>query len=119
MRFLLDQDVYGSTAHFLASLEHDVVRVSQIGHAQATDEQLLLLAKELRRIFVTRDRDYGSLVFLGNHSTGLIYLRILPAAQEAVHRELQRVLESYSEKDLQAAFIVVEPGRHRFRRLPD
>ena len=35
MKFLLDQDVYASTARFLGDLGHDVVPVAQIGLSQA------------------------------------------------------------------------------------
>ncbi len=34
-----------------------------------------------------------------------------------VHKELERVAKTYSEDDLRKAFVVVEVGRHRFRRL--
>jgi predicted nuclease of predicted toxin-antitoxin system len=61
MKFLLDQDVYGTTLRFLGDLGHDVISVAQIGLAQASDEELLKTAQELCRIFVTRDRDFGSL----------------------------------------------------------
>jgi len=117
MRFLLDQDVYASTARFLGDLGHDVVPVAQIGLSQADDSELLRIAQEQSRIFVTRDRDFGGLVFVKNLGAGVIYLRILPSTQNAVHNELERVLKSYSEDELVAAFVVIEPGRHRFRKL--
>ena len=50
---------------------------------------------------------------------GVLYLRMSPEMQSAVHDELERVLKSYGEKDLQKMFVVVEPGRHRVRRLGD
>lgn len=118
MKFLLDQDVFAVTARFLSELGHDVLPAAQIGLAQASDLQLLGVAQEQNRILVTRDRDFGGLVFLENVGSGVIYLRILPSTQSAVHTELGRVLASYSEQALAAAFVVVEPGRHRFRRLP-
>jgi predicted nuclease of predicted toxin-antitoxin system len=118
VRFLLDQDIYAVTARFLSDLGHDVLAVAQIGLSTADDSHLLSVARERSRILVTRDRDFGGLVFLENLGAGVIYLRILPSTQNAVHVELQRVLASYSEQDLAAAFVVVEPGRHRFRRLP-
>jgi hypothetical protein len=43
----------------------------------------------------------------------VIYLRIVPATQHAVHAELERVLQLYSEVELRAAFVVIEPGRRR------
>ena len=116
MRFLLDQDVYAVTARFLADAEHDVVLVAQIGLSQASDIEILRTAEEQSRILVTRDRDYGNLVFVQAIGTGVIYLRILPTTVNAVHNELARVLEDYSEVELVRAFVVVEPDGYRFRK---
>ena len=57
-------------------------------------------------------------VFLKCMGAGILYLRILASTQNAVHAELRRVLESYSEEDLVRAFVVIEPDGHRIRRLP-
>jgi predicted nuclease of predicted toxin-antitoxin system len=116
MRFLLDQDVYAITARFLTDAEHDVVLVSQIGLSQASDEEILKTAQEQNRILITRDRDYGNLVFVRGVGTGVIYLRILPVTVNATHSELERVLQTYSEEELAGAFVVVEPDGHRFRQ---
>ncbi len=117
MRFLLDQDVYAGTARFLGNLGHDVVPVAQIGLSRADDEDLLKTAKEQDRIFITRDRDFGNLVFVKDLKAGILYLRMLPSTQNAVHAELEKVLRTYTEDELMKAFIVVEPDGHRFRRL--
>ena len=117
MKFLLDQDVYASTGRLLSSLGHDVVPVAKIGLSQAADEQLLEVAREDSRILVTRDRDYGSLVFVKGIRVGVLYLRMLPSTQEAVHKELERVLKAHSEQDLRQLFVVVEPGGYRVRRV--
>ena len=89
-----------------------------LGASQFSDEGLLDLAHEKGCILVTRDRDYGGLVFLRRLAVAVIYLRILPSTQNSVHQELETVFDSYSEDELGKAFVVVEPGRHRFRRLP-
>lgn len=72
MRFLLDQDVYASTARFLASLGHVVMPVAKIGLARASDSDLLIIAREQARILVSRDRDFGELVFLQDVGAGVI-----------------------------------------------
>jgi predicted nuclease of predicted toxin-antitoxin system len=77
MRFLLDQDVYAVTAKFLLDARHDVVLAAQIGLSQAKDEEILKTAQEQSRILITRDRDYGNLVFVRSLGTGVIYLRSL------------------------------------------
>lgn len=119
MKFLLDQDVYAQTAQFLSEQGHDVVQAAKLGLAQADDETLLAQAQKQARILITRDRDFGGLVFVNALGSGVIYLRVLPSTQKAVHQELQRILDTYPEADLKNGFVVVEPGGHRFRKIPD
>lgn len=61
MKFLADQDVYASTVRFVSGLGHDVVTAGQLGLAQAEDSELLRIAHEQGRIFLTRDRNFGAL----------------------------------------------------------
>jgi predicted nuclease of predicted toxin-antitoxin system len=116
MKFLLDQDVYAVTARFLVGAGHDVVLAAEIGMSTADDEDLLQKAQAERRIFITRDRDFGHLVFVKGFGAGVLYLRILPSSIAGVHAELARVLETYSEDELRNAFVVIEPAAHRFRK---
>jgi predicted nuclease of predicted toxin-antitoxin system len=116
MKFLIDQDVYAATAKFLADNLHDVVLVRQLGLSEAKDEEVLKTAQDLNRILVTRDRDYGNLIFVRELGSGVIYLRILPNTVNSVHSELSRVLQNYSEQELTGAFVVVEPNGYRFRK---
>ena len=116
MKLLTDQDVYAATVQFLRGLGHDVATAAERGLAQAEDAELLRAAHADGRIFVTRDRDYGGLVFLQALQAGVLYLRVLPSTLNAVHVELGRVLGMYNEEELHGAFVVVEPGRHRVRR---
>jgi predicted nuclease of predicted toxin-antitoxin system len=119
MRLLIDQDVYAATARLLKALGHDAVPVADIGLSKAADETLLKVAQEQKRILVTRDRDYGSLVFLKSLGAGVLYLRMLPNTQDAVHAELTSVLGLYSQEELGRAFVVIEAAGHRIRRLQD
>jgi predicted nuclease of predicted toxin-antitoxin system len=118
MRFLVDQDVYQITVEFLAKEEHDLVRISELGLERASDSFLLGKAKEMRRIFITRDKDFGALVFLEKESIGgVILLRGSPSQIDLIHNELATVLQNYTEGELKECFCVVEPGKHRVRRL--
>jgi predicted nuclease of predicted toxin-antitoxin system len=118
MKFLTDQDVYAVTVRYLKELGYDVITAYKIGFSEADDIELLRKAVEQSRILVTRDRDFGGLVFVEGLGNSVIYLRMLPSTQRAVHKELERILKAYSEDELKNAFVVVEPGRHRLRRLP-
>jgi predicted nuclease of predicted toxin-antitoxin system len=117
MKFLLDQDVYALTERFLREQKYDVVTVSELGLSRAQDSDLLKLAGKQGRIFVTRDRDYGNLVFVHNAGSGVIYLRILPSVMDEVHVELKKVFETYREDELAKSFVVVEKDRHRIRKV--
>lgn len=118
MRLLLDQDVYAGTARFLLRLGHDVVPAARIGLSRAEDEEILRVAQEQNRILVTRDRDFGNLVFVQELGAGVIYLRMVPSTQAAVHAELERVLSLHTEDELSQAFVVVKVEGHRIRHLP-
>lgn len=118
MTFLADQDVYAATVRFLRGLGHEVATAAERGLADAADRELLRIAASEGRVFVTRDRDFGGLVFVDALGAGVVYLRVLPSAVDAVHAELGRVLALYDPSVLLGAFVVVEPGRHRVRRPP-
>lgn len=66
---------------------------------------------------ITRDKDYGGLVFVNQLGAGVILLRLQPETLRSVHERLMLVLKNYTVDQLGAAFVVVEPGQHRFRKL--
>ena len=88
MRLLADQDVYAATVQFLRGLGHDVETASERGLAQSADSDLLHVAQTDERIFVTRDRDYGGLVFVQALGAGVVYLRVLPSTLQRCMRNL-------------------------------
>jgi len=118
MRFLTDQDVYELTVVWLRARGHEVLRARDIGLSRASDETILRMAAEEHRVLVTRDKDFGALTFLDRRvSHGVVLLRVLPESVAAVHEEFGRFLEEHQGQNLEGAFVVVEPGRHRIRRM--
>lgn len=116
MKFLADQDVYQPTVNFLRAIGHDVVCVREIGMARASDEEILKQAHREQRILLTRDKDFGALVFLRmQEHSGVILLRTNPTTVDSVHQELARLLQTHAGEDLHRAFVTVEPGWHRIR----
>ena len=119
MRLLVDQDVYHFTILWLRQEGHSVVTARELGMHRAEDEALLQKALELDRLFLTRDKDFGALVFLkAALSRGVILLRITPTDFEEVHQRLQRLLREHTEEYLKQCYCVVEPHRYRLRSLP-
>lgn len=118
MRLLADQDVYRLTIEWLRKEGHDIVTAKELGMQQAVDEELLRKAKGTDRLLLTRDKDFGALVFLHEElSAGVIFLRITPATVEEVHQELGRLLQEHNKEELRDLFCVVQPHRHRIRRI--
>jgi predicted nuclease of predicted toxin-antitoxin system len=118
MQLLTDQDVYRITVEQLKKWGHNVVTAKELGMQRASDKNMLRRAIETNRLFVTRDKDFGALVFLEKSlSTGIILLRVTPTTVEDVHRELYRLFHEHTEDELKHLFCVVEPHRHRIRRL--
>lgn len=119
MRILADQDIYQMTIEWLKENGHNVVTAKDLGMQRSSDEELLIKAKAMNRLFLTRDKDFGALVFLKTKpSTGVILLRLSPTSLEEVHKELKRVFEEHKEEELKEFFCVVEPDKHRLRQLP-
>lgn len=119
MRFLADHDVYASTVEWLRQQGHDVVTAKDLGMQRAADEDLLAKAKEIDRLFLSRDKDFGALVFLcAAESPGIVFLRITPVTVGEVHKELHRLLSRRTEAELKTCYCVVEPHRYRIRHLP-
>lgn len=118
MKFLIDHDVYKITVDFLKHLGNDVVTVKELGFHMASDEELLGKAKTSDRLLITRDKDFGMLVFLKKElNSGVICLKVTPSTIHAVHSELKNVLEKYAEDDLKNCFCVVEPYRYCMRHV--
>jgi len=118
MFILADQDVYKLTIDKLKKWGHNVVTAKELGMHRASDEDLLRAALKENRLLVTRDKDFGALLFLSKKkSTGVILLRISPKNVEKVHGEFQKLLREHSEDELQRSFCVVEHNRYRIRRV--
>ena len=101
MRFLIDQDVYHFTVVWLREEGHDILTAKELRMSRADDDVLLRQARERNRIFLTRDKDFGALVFLqAAVSKGVIFLRMTPADFEEVHQQLRRLLREHVEKSL-------------------
>jgi len=119
MNFLVDHDVYFMTVLFLRQEGHDVITAKELSMHEAGDADLLSTAKTLDRIFMSRDKDFGALVFLhAVTSPGVIFLRVTPLEVDQVHGELRRLLREQTEGTLKKSYCVVESHRYRIRQLP-
>lgn len=119
MRLLADECVSGAVVAALRRVGHDVGWCAEIAPAEA-DEQVLARSVEDDRILITRDQDFGDLVFrLGHRAIGIVRIRIDPLlGASVVASEVQRRMERLGESALRGWFTVLETDRTRQRALP-
>ncbi len=85
----------------------------------ATDHAVIQAAIEDRKILLTEDRDFGRQVFVeGRSQTGVILLRYPHKTYAQISERTAERIERESEEKLMASFVVVQPGKTRFRKLP-
>ena len=115
MRFLLD--VCAASLRLqdsLAAQGHNVLSALE-RNPRATDEEILALAMEERRILVTEDKDFGELVFVRRlpHPCIVRFVGMTVAEKVVAMREL---IEQHTEAMSEGALIVVAPRRIRIRQ---
>lgn len=118
MKFLADEGVDRPIVAALRELGHDVLFVAE-AHPGVDDNTVLNLANQEDRILMTRDKDFGELVFrLKQVHTGIVLNRLHELASEAKVALITRVLAEHSP-ELYGAYTVIQPGRVRIRRMEE
>ncbi|MFN7115192.1 MAG: DUF5615 family PIN-like protein [Saprospiraceae bacterium] len=116
MNFIADEGVDGSLVKLLRQAEHDVFYFAE--NERSTDDDLILeLANKENRILLTRDKDFGELVYrLQQVHTGIILIRLeelkSTTRSQIVFDFIQQNLDQLSEH-----FIVIQAGGARIRSL--
>lgn len=117
MRVLIDENVDGRFARWLAEQGHDVAWVSRLS-AGVADPMVAALAAEQGRNLITRDHDFGTLVFRDRvRVPGLL---LIDVDQRFRARFLARMIEVWESVAGQLAghFITVDETTIRVRPLP-
>lgn len=119
MKLLLDQGLPRSAAALLRNAGVDTVHTGEIGYATADDVAIIEWARQEKRVIVTLDADFHSMLALsGAASPSVIRIRIERLRAEALMELIQRVLSDWSSELAEGAALTVQPDRIRFRRLP-
>ncbi len=118
MRFVVDQAVSWQVAEALTEAGHDAIHVRDIGRAKASDESIFNFAADERRIIISQDTDFGTLLVRseGKHPS-VVLLRMRDGRPEAHARIILQSLPEIA-KDLESgAIVVIDDARIRVRRL--
>lgn len=111
---MLDENIGKTTAEILRKDRNDVVSVSEDYRGQA-DEAILKIAVKSKRIIVTLDKDFGTLVHLHSRKhTGVILLRLDDESPKNIYKILKSILKQPS-KNLKGKFIVATETKIRLK----
>jgi predicted nuclease of predicted toxin-antitoxin system len=119
VKFLIDMQLSPDLAVWLCNQGHDATHASTTGLAQASDQEILEVAKKNQRIVVTADLDYPRLLALVAASgPGIILFRGGDFSEKETTSLMARILEAIPAEEFAISVVVVDKKRIRKRRLP-
>lgn len=119
MQFLADMNISPLTVQALAAEGVDIVRVSSLLPANASDEKILALARQHGRILITHDTDFSALLALGGYDQpSLVTLRLLNTDPPVVTERLRAILPQIEAALHHGCAVTVEDHTVRVRQLP-
>jgi predicted nuclease of predicted toxin-antitoxin system len=119
MRFLVDNALPASIASGLRNAGHDAIHVHALGMAAARDDEIFAYAAQERRVLVSADTDFGTILALSGMTTPSVIL--LRRTHKKPPELLNVILDNLKQlaEDLEnGAVVVIEDRRLRIRKLP-
>lgn len=119
LRLLANMNISPKTVEVLRQQGWDIIRVSETLPMNASDQEILELARQEDRVVVTQDLDFSALLALGGYSRpSLITLRLLVSDPETVTRRLMETLPRIEKALQKGCAITIEDATVRVRTLP-
>lgn len=120
MRFLIDNALSPLVADGLRQSGHDAIHVRDLGLAAADDATIFEYAERDRRVIVSADTDFGTILALRNTTcpSVILFRGATPRNPSGQVALLLANLAEISPIIEHGAVVVVEPQRIRVRVLP-
>ncbi|MBV9823600.1 MAG: DUF5615 family PIN-like protein [Actinobacteria bacterium] len=108
MRFLLDHNISPKTGDRLRAAGHDVVIVREVELSRATDEVVIHFARQERRVLISADTDFGT-ILARTRAPAPSFILIRRMAHERPAEQARIILDNLPAvaADLDAGAIVV------------
>jgi len=119
MKFITDMGISNTTVKWLRSIGHDAIHLRDQGLERSSDFDIIKKAQTEKRIIITCDLDFGSIMaYTSDVSPGIIILRLKNETPANVNERLAQVFEQSSDCLDGSSIIIVEESFHRIRKLP-
>ena len=119
LRFLADMNISPQTVEALRQSGWDIVRVSTMLPFNATDQEILELARQEGMIVVTQDLDFSMLLALSGYDRpSLVTLRLSVADPEAITKRILETLPQWENSLEQGCAVTLDDRSVRIRSLP-
>jgi len=120
VKFLIDNALSPIVAAFLRDAGHDAIHLRDYGMQRASDHEVLDRAAREKRVVVSADTDFGTILALRQEAQPSVVLfrgatSRIPRA--VVARLLLELPQARAFLD-GGCILTIEPGRSRVRRLP-
>ncbi|MBN1102349.1 MAG: DUF5615 family PIN-like protein [Deltaproteobacteria bacterium] len=119
MDFLLNMNVPRGLAKRLSAIGHRGRHAGDLGLHQATDTEIVALAKSTGEVIITHDLDYGTLLaFSGEASPSVIIFRLRNTIIEHLFTQIRGAWPDIETPLKTGAIVLIEEAVVRIRRLP-
>src|SRR5215204_7399356 len=116
MKFLIDENIHADVVAWLRLQGQDVVYVAE-SHSGFSDEELLEVSRQDKRIIVTDDKDFGELIFHRRAvGSGIILLRLTDRTIQGRLDRLAHIWETILAR-AEGSFMVISDKKVRLRPL--
>lgn len=120
MKFIIDNALSPFLAGFLNKLGHDAIHVRDVQMHDATDEMIFELAIQEKRIIVSADTDFGTLLVAKRKTAPSVILFRKGSVQkpEIMAKFLEKHLPMFEPELESGCIIVITDKNIRMRSLP-
>lgn len=119
LRYLADMNLSPQTVNALQTDGIDIIRVSDVMAATTRDTDILAYARQERRVIITQDLDFSTLVAVGGYAEpSLVTLRLSTSDPTTITQTLRRILPQVVTALQEGSAIINGYRTVRIRSLP-
>ena len=119
LKLLVDKNLSPAWLEPLHSAGYDAVHWSQIGSADASDEELFRWSRDNGYVVFTHDLDFGAmLAATGAEAPSVFQIRTEDVSPEALSGRTIKLLDRMQTELANGALVVADERRERIRILP-